>query len=50
MELVRHVRSDWVLRNRHEELSVLIGELGFIKRGSRIVTGPNELPPPSWSF
>lgn len=29
MELVRHVRSDWVLRTRYEELSVLIGELGF---------------------
>ena len=38
IQLVRHVRSDGVLRTREEELAVLMRELGFKKRGSRIVT------------
>ncbi|HEV7825453.1 MAG TPA: AAA domain-containing protein [Mycobacteriales bacterium] len=37
VRLVRHVRSDGVLRTREEELMVLIRELGFTKRGSRLV-------------
>jgi len=35
--LVRHVRSDGVLRTRDEELAVLMAELGYRKRGRRIV-------------
>jgi hypothetical protein len=35
--LVRHVRSDGVLRTREEELGELITELGYRKRGRRIV-------------
>jgi very-short-patch-repair endonuclease len=35
--LVRHVRSDGVLRTREDELLLLIRELGFAKRGKRIV-------------
>lgn len=35
--LVRYVRSDDVLRTRHEELQVLIAELGFKRGGTRIV-------------
>ena len=37
MQLVRHLRSDGVLRTRDEELTLLMRELGFTKRGSRIV-------------
>lgn len=36
MQLVHHLRSDDVLRTRDEELT-LLRELGFTKRGSRIV-------------
>ena len=37
VQLVRHLRSDGVLRTRDEELALLMRELGFTKRGSRIV-------------
>lgn len=37
VQLVRHLRSDGVLRTRDDELALLMRELGFTKRGSRIV-------------
>jgi len=37
VRLVRHVRSDGVLRTRDDELAVLMRELGLTKRGHRIV-------------
>jgi len=37
VRFVRHVRSDGVLRTREDELLLLMRELGFAKRGSRIV-------------
>jgi very-short-patch-repair endonuclease len=37
VRLVRHVRSDGVLRTREDELLLLMRELGFAKRGKRIV-------------
>jgi very-short-patch-repair endonuclease len=37
IKLVRHVRSDGVLRTQDEELSALMAELGFSKRGRRII-------------
>ena len=42
VRLVRHVRSDGVLRTREEELLLLIRELGFSKRGKRIVAALTE--------
>jgi very-short-patch-repair endonuclease len=38
VKLVRYVRSDGVLRTRDQELLVIMSELGFVKRGHRIVT------------
>jgi very-short-patch-repair endonuclease len=38
VQLVRHLRSDGVLRTREEEFTLLMRELGYSKRGSRIVT------------
>jgi hypothetical protein len=37
VRLARHGRSDDVLRTREDELLVLMRELGFAKRGMRIV-------------
>jgi hypothetical protein len=37
VQLVRHLRSDGVQRTRDDELTLLIRELGYSKRGSRIV-------------
>ena len=37
VRLVRHVRSDGVLRTREDELLLLMHELGFTRRGQRIV-------------
>lgn len=41
--LVRHVRSDGVPRTREEELVVLMNELGFTRRGSKIVTALTQV-------
>jgi hypothetical protein len=37
VRLVRHIRSDGVLRTREDELLLLMHELGFTRRGQRIV-------------
>lgn len=37
LQLIRHYRSDGVLRTEDEELSLVMADLGFAKRGSRIV-------------
>lgn len=37
VELVEHLRSDRVLRTEEEEFNLVMAELGFQKRGSRIV-------------
>ncbi len=42
VRLVRHVRSDGVLRTREEELLLLMRELGFAKRGRRIVVALSD--------
>lgn len=42
VDLVRHVRSDGVIRTKDEELAVLIEELGYSRRGSKIVAALTE--------
>jgi len=42
VRLVRHIRSDGVLRTRDDELLMLMRELGFAKRGRRIVAALGE--------
>jgi hypothetical protein len=42
VRLVRHVRSDGVLRTREDELLLLMRELGFTKRGKRIVAALSD--------
>lgn len=37
LALVKYIRSDGILRTRDEEISELIGELGFSKRGAKIL-------------
>lgn len=36
--LVRHIRSDQVLRTREQEFDLVMQALGFVRRGARIVT------------
>lgn len=43
MALVRYIRSDGVLRTRDEEISELVEELGYKKRGAKIMRVLNEI-------